>query len=65
VAADHLSPTVSDTEETNDRRGTKRDFREEPTKFPRGKYEKIKEEYQEDTGGTSMSKKLAKMRDFK
>ena len=65
VAADNLSPTVSDTEEANDRRGTKRDSREEPTRFPRGKYEKIKKKYDENTGETNMSKKLAKLRDFK
>ena len=62
MAADTLSPHVSDEEETNTRRGIKR---EGPKKFSRGKYEKIKSEYVETPGELDINQKLARLRDFK
>jgi hypothetical protein len=61
MAADTLSPHVSDEEETNARRGLKR---EGSKTFSLGKYETIKKEYRE-TPGESLSQKLSKMRELK
>ena len=61
MAADTLSPHVSDEEETDTRRGTKR---EGPKKFSLGKYEAIKKEYSDTPGDQNMSEKLSKMRNL-
>ena len=58
MAADELSPSISDEEETNDRRGAKRPGQK---KFCRSKYEKIKVEA-DAPGELGMSQKLAKLK---
>ena len=62
MAADTLSPEVSEEEDNVIRTGDKRSGQK---KFSINKYSKIKNEYEETTGILSMSQKLSKMKENK
>ena len=62
MAADTLSPEVSEEEDNVIRTGDKRPG---PKKFSTTKYSKIKTEYEEATGVLSMTQKLSKMKENK